>query len=235
MARIKYSALVSDMRNKLNGSVLSKNRAGSYIRNKVTPVNPQTAFQQTIRQRLGSFSTGWRGLTQDQRQAWLSSTKSFPYTDIFGDKKELDGKSLYVKLNMNLANAGQTAITDAPQPASIPVISLAVTTFEAEPSGVDLSLILAFTPASIPAGHSLMVYATDGVPEGITFIKNRYRFLGTGTVTTGTLNITALYEARFGASSARAGLSLGVRVALLNNTTGQMGVPVEVFAPIAAA
>ena len=43
MAKIKMTAIVADMRNKLNGSVFSRNRGGAYIRTKVTPINPQTS------------------------------------------------------------------------------------------------------------------------------------------------------------------------------------------------
>ena len=42
MAKILTTAIVADIRNKLNGSVFSKNRYGAYVRTKVTPVNPQT-------------------------------------------------------------------------------------------------------------------------------------------------------------------------------------------------
>ncbi len=66
MAKIKMTAIVADIRNKLNGTVFAKNRGGAYMRTKVTPVNRQTSDQSTVRNRLGSFAQGFRGLTQDQ-------------------------------------------------------------------------------------------------------------------------------------------------------------------------
>lgn len=227
MARIKYSALVSDMRNKLNGSVMSKNRAGSYIRNKVTPVNPQTAFQQAVRQRLGALSTGWSGLTEAQRQTWIAATPNFPYTDIFGDKKELDGKSLFIKLNSNLANVGSAQINVAPAPVGIPVfgITSAIATLGA---GVD-SFDLTFTSQTVPAGFAVAVYATPPVKAGVSFVKNKFRYLGTTTVTAGAADIAALYNARFAVSGNLSEL-IHVRVALVSTTTGQMGVPTGVIA-----
>lgn len=224
MAKVKYSALVSDMRNKLNGSVLSKNRAGNYIRNKVTPVNPQTAAQQANRQQLGSMSSAWNGLTESQRQSWRGAVASFPYTDIFGDRKELDGKSLMIKLNLNLLNAGQAQIASAPASVAVPELAIVSGTATVA-DGVELVI----TPSTVPVGFSLLVYATPPVNGGVYFVKNKYRFLGTATATAGAVDLQALYNAKFGALSASdVGKAVSVRCALVSNTTGQLGVGVDI-------
>lgn len=227
MARIKYSALVSDMRNKLNGSVMSKNRAGSYIRNKTTPVNPQTQFQQAVRQRLGALSTQWGSLSEAQRQSWIGSTASFPYTDIFGDKKELDGKSLFIKLNSNLANIGVATIQSAPAPVGVPVFGL--TSADATVTASLDSLDLNFNAQVAPAGFVVAVYATPPIKAGVSFAKNKYRFIGTVVPALGTADATAIYQARFG-SAMDVSQHIDIRVALVSNTTGQMGVATGVTA-----
>lgn len=223
MARIKYSALVSDMRNKLNGSVLSKNRAGSYVRNKTTPVNPQTSFQQAVRQRLGALSAQWGALTAPQRSSWTSATSSFPYTDIFGDKKELDGKSLFVKLNSNLANIGSPTITTAPGAVGIPVFGVLSATGDISAGGVS-DLTLTLSQATVPTGFTLAVYCTSPIKPGVSFVKNKFRYLGTATAVASVADITSLYVARFG-DIIPGGYGLEVRVALVSTSTGQMGVP----------
>jgi hypothetical protein len=223
MAKIKYSALVSDMRNKLNGSVASKNRAGSYLRNKVTPVNPQTPFQQANRQRLGSMSSEWRGLTEQQRQSWLNATGAFPYTDIFGDRRELDGKSLFVKLNLNLLNSGSATIVNAPTPVGVPEIEITNLAFD-QVDGVTFDI----NTATVPAGFALLVYATPPIDQGTNFIKNRLRLLGVGTATANEVDATTLYNARFSAPTVGdVGKNVFVRVALVSTTTGQLGVAVQ--------
>lgn len=224
MAKVKYSALVSDMRNKLNGSVLSKNRAGNYIRNKVTPVNPQTAAQQANRQQLGSMSSAWNGLTESQRQSWRGAVTSFPYTDIFGDRKELDGKSLMIKLNLNLLNAGQAQIQTAPASVAIPELGITSGT-----ASVTDGVGLVITPATIPAGFSLLVYATPPVNGGVYFVKNKYRLLGTAVAAAGVVDLETLFNNKFGALSAGdVGKAVSVRCALVSNTTGQLGVGVDI-------
>lgn len=231
MARIKYSALVSDMRNKLNGSVLSKNRAGSYVRNKTTPVNPQTSFQQQVRQRLGALSTGWSALTAAQRSSWIASTPNFPYTDIFGDKKELDGKSLYIKLNSNLSNVGSPNIQVAPAPVGIPVFGIVSALATPGSAGMD-SFDVTVSAATVPAGFALAIYATPPVKRGVSFVKNRYRFIGVFTATASVVDITAAYNARF-PEDYILGSTIHVRGALVSTSSGQMGVPTGVEAEVA--
>lgn len=230
MARIKYSALVSDVRNKLNGSVMSKNRAGSYIRNKTTPVNPQTGFQQDVRQRLGALSSQWSSLTAAQRGTWTNATPNFPYTDIFGDKKELDGKSLFIKFNSNLSNIGSANILSAPTPVGIPVFG--VVSAEAAVTGAIDTFELTLTSATVPAGFALAVYATPPIKAGVSFVKNRFRYIGVATVAAGVADIAALYNARFDSPLPLASETLHVRVALVSTTSGQMGVPTGVVAAI---
>ena len=83
--KIKWGALVVDGRNKIGGQVASKNRNGAYMRNKVTPVNGKSAGQVTVRNRLASLASGWRGLTAGQRLAWNNAVSDYKKTDIFGD------------------------------------------------------------------------------------------------------------------------------------------------------
>lgn len=223
MAKIKFSALVSDMRNKLNGSVMSKNRYGSYVRNKVTPVNPQTNYQQAARQLLGSLSSQYRGLTQAQRLSWINGAGNFPFTDIFGDVRHLSGQTLFVKLNTNLVNAGAATIDTAPLPVGVPELLIEGVTVEAT-AGVISDLSLAVSEATIPVGYALAVYATPPLPASIQFVKNRYRYIGVATVTAGEADILAAYSARFGTAAAL-GEQVHVRVALISTSTGQQGVP----------
>lgn len=224
MARILTTAIVADIRNKLNGSVFSKNRYGSYVRTKVTPVNPQTSFQQAARNRLASLSASWRTLEASQRQAWIDAAVNFPVTNIFGNTEILSGQALYVSLNTNLILGGQAQITDPPAPGSIPVF--AATALSADAGLGELEVTV--SSATVPTGFTMLVYATPSVGTGKQFVKNLYRFIGTATATAGVSDIATIWEARFGTMTP--GQNQWVRVALLNNTTGQVGVPSEVSA-----
>lgn len=229
-AKIKYSALVSDMRNKLNGSVLSKNRYGSFIRNKVTPTNPQTAFQQKARQSLGNLSSSYRELTAGQIASWNQSGVNFPFTDIFGDIKHLSGQTLFVKLNANLEKVGSPRISQPPLPVGFP--ELAIDTFEVEVDDLDnTDASFAVTPELIPAGYKLVVYATPGLSRAVQFVRNRFRFLGAFDANAGVVSIGNALNERFGQPLVDE--VVHIRVAMVSTETGQQGVPVMISGTVA--
>jgi hypothetical protein len=220
MAKLLFTAIVADMRNKLNGTVFSKNRYGAYARTKVTPVNPQTDSQQNTRNNLSTNSQAWRGLTETQRQGWIDAAASFPFTDIFGNSKILSGSALYVKLNNNLVNAGEVAIADAPTPVAIPAINSVTLTATDAPS-----FSLAFDPSPVPADFAMMVFATGNVTPGKSFVKNLYRFIGTVPAAgTTPANLLTAYQAVHG--DPVAGNKIFVRCFLVSTTTGQAGIPI---------
>lgn len=224
MAKIKFSALVSDMRNKLNGSVLSKNRYGSYMRNKVTPVNPQTSFQQNARAVLSALSSGFGSLTEAQRKGWRDLAQNLPFTDIFGDPKILDAKSLYVKLNANLQKIGETIISAAPVKVGVPAVALESGLVSVSGGNVS-GLTLQIEPDAIPAGFALVVYATPGLPAQRNFVKNQFRYIGTFPAVAGEIEFPDEYQARLGTPIV--GSKVTFRAALVSTNSGQQGIPSE--------
>lgn len=228
MAKILFTAVVADMRNSINGTTFSKNRYGAFARTKVTPVNPQTTFQQAARQALGNFSSAWRGLTDSQRQSWIDGAPNFPFTDIFGNQKILSGQALYVALNTNLLNAGQSAITTCPVPVGISPFT--VTGLTATVTGTVLDI--AVSAATVPAGFTALIYATPLITAGRNFVKNRFRFIGTAAAVASVIDAYALWNARFGTLTA--GMKVFVEVVIVSNTTGQMSVPSSAVAIVGA-
>lgn len=222
MAKILTTAIVADIRNKLNGSVFSKNRYGGYVRTKVTPVNPQTAFQQAARNILATNSQAWRGLSEADRQSWISATPSFPFTDIFGNSKVLSGSALYAKLNGNLAQDGSAPLSAAPSPVSIPGLSGLSISAAAGTGVVSISL----DQSVVPTDTVLIVDATPNLGPGISFVKNRFRRVtaAAATITTPVL-ITSEFAARFGAPVA--GQKIFVRVFLISTVSGQSGIALQ--------
>jgi len=228
--KIKWGALVVDGRNKIGGQVASKNRSGAYMRNKVTPVNPRSLAQVTVRQRLSSISQGWRGLTSAQIASWNAAVSDFKKTDIFGDIQNPSGFNLYQKLNNNLRNIGVAAITVPPVPGTT---SIFTTASLAAAAGAQ-TLVATVTPATLPASQSVIVRATPGVSNGKSFVKSEFRQIQVlGSVTAGSINLAAAYIAKFGAIPA-AGLRIFVEFQFVNAVTGQAGKVQQIFAVIAA-
>jgi hypothetical protein len=223
--KIKWGALVVDGRGKIGGQVASKNRAGAYMRNKVTPVNPQTTAQLTARNRLTTFSQGWRGLTQAQRDAWIAAVSDFSRTDIFGDLKNPTGFNLYQRLNNNLVTVGASALTSPPLVESVgEVVANSLT---AEDSTVAESLSLTLSD-DVPANTAIKVFATAPQSPGKNFVKSEYRFIGYQAAATATpIDLLTDYQAKYG-STGTAGQKIFVKIQAVNTNTGQVGTPSEV-------
>lgn len=230
MAKIKYSALVSDMRNKLNGSVLSRNRYGSYIRNKVTPVNPQTQYQQQARALFSAASSAWAGLSTSQRKGFTELAEQHKYTDIFGDQKALDGKAMFVKLNSNLQWAGQEMIEDSPAFTDLEIVNIESAGIYLDSSGID-EFEIETDLQTLPANTTLFVYATPPLPPEINFVKNRLRLLGSFSITAGVVDIADAYQDRFGGDMGALS-KVHLRLRVVSTASGQAGLPTSGIAPV---
>lgn len=219
--KVLTTAIVADIRNKLNGTVFAKNRYGLYGRTKVTPVNPQTTRQQANRAVFGNQSTAWRGLTQDQRNTWIAAAPLFPVTDVFGNSQILSGQALFVRLNSNLVNIGESIILTAPTPVSFPAVIM--TGLTADISSVELNA--AMSVATDPPGFKSLFYATPNIPASRLYVKNRLRSIGVIGIASSTANLLSGWSPQFGTMIA--GQRITARFVLVSTTTGQMSVPSE--------
>lgn len=213
--KAKFGSFIVDGRGKVNGHVISKNRAGSYVRTKVTPVNPRTAAQLTVRSRLTSLSVGWRALTAAQRASWNAAVRNFLTTDIFGDLKAPSGFNLYQRLNGNLLKAGQAQINAAPSPGTVLISNIGALTLTVAGHIVSLAI-----GAAVPAGTTCVVRATPPLSAGINFVKSQLRIIQVvAPAQASPLVLTTNYGNRFGTFVA--GQRIFVSIQFVNNTTGQ--------------
>lgn len=230
MALIKFSALVSDMRNKLNGSVLAKNKGGNYMRNKTTPVNPQTEAQMIKRAQFGALSAAYRSLSAADIDKWNAAAANFPYTDIFGDSRTLSGSQLYVKLNNNLAQVNTPALTTPPNPAGTGTPSVTSVLVEVTDETITPTMALIGAPAS-----ARIVYeATRALSDGVRFYKNEYRQIAVSSSLTPVLpaDLWNAYINKFGAPVV--GENISFRIHLVNSATGEASVGVTAKASVVA-
>lgn len=221
--KCKWGAVVVDGRNKLGGHVASKNRAGAYWRTKVTPVNPNTAFQAAVRNRLSQLATAWSGITAGNRLLWNNAVAAFKKTDIFGDVRNPTGFNLFQRLNNNLLRIGIAQIDVPPLPVAIPVIPAAV--LVATNAGV---MTVTFDSAPDITASVIEVEATPAISPGVSFVKSEFRLIGILPAVapiTFIANIAALYIAKFGAIGA-VGQQILIRMKQVSNVSGQAGIPV---------
>ena len=219
MAKIKFGMMMTDARGKLGGQVFSKNRAGAYVRTKVTPANPRTITQMVSRSILGTLSAGWNGLTDAQRASFNNAVNGWQKTNIFGDMVKPTGKNLYTSLNKNLLQANLATVNVAPQKMDLPALSGFSATIDLTNSEIDLGI------STIPAGVVLQVSATPTLNAGVNYVAGKSRvllYIPAGAVDEG--DIFDAYVDRFGAPTAGANIHFQLKYI---GTNGQAGVPVS--------
>jgi hypothetical protein len=221
--KVKFGMMMTDGRGKLGGQVASKNRSGNYVRTKVTPSNPQTAFQMQARAKLGSLSQGWRDLTESEKLAWNNAVDMFQKTDIFGDLRKPTGKNLFTGFNLNRFNVAATSVLRTPpsSPTPIrPVIGLVAEIDLATPEfQVEATLGTIATPVT---GQVMIIEATAPMSAGAFYAKNNFRQIATVAITTGAtagMDILSAYQTRFG--TIQAGFNYFVRVKIVSSITGE--------------
>lgn len=228
MAKIKFTAFLADMRGKVAGTVFTKNRAGAIARTKVTPINPNSSFQQAVRSTLTFLSQNWRSLTAAQRSAWNNAVRNFPRTNVFGDAKILSGHQLYVGLNGQLSAAGASLITNPPVPtgaASVDTLALSITVGTS-------TMEVDFTPDPVPAGSALIIEATAPQSPGKSNVTNQFRQATVSVAAaTSPTNIFTDYVAKFGTPPI--GQVVHVRAKMVNTLTGEVSNTLQTSAVVA--
>lgn len=102
MPQIKFSGLVSDMKGKLGGSVLSSNKQGAYMRQNKWGGGRKSNRWDRSKARLSQLANSWRALTLGQQEAWNNAAGDFPFTNKFNQEYIASGYQVYMSLNGTL-------------------------------------------------------------------------------------------------------------------------------------
>lgn len=219
--KMQFGAIVVAGSGKIGGHVASRNKAGAYLRTKVTPVNPQTGYQLEVRERLAGLSQAWRDLTESQRQAWNAAVMDFSRTNVFGELKNPSGFNLYQRINNNLLTIGAASRTTPPQlqsPEANGTMDLA--------ADVSANSVTLTFDTALDLTTRAKIFATAQLSPGKSFVKNEYRLIQILTdADASPLNIFAAYTAKFGALSV--GKKIYVKMVRVQDTSGIEGLPIE--------
>jgi hypothetical protein len=193
MGSIKLAAHLENISGKVGTGVYAKNRGGLYLRNKVTPANPNTSYQQTARAYLTLASAAWKNLTDAKRLAWEALALQIKAVNRVGIEYARSGFSVFVSCYCNAKWIGASPLSDAP------ALILGATLLTLTVTNDGDSIGVAFTPTPVPTGNKLMIYACPPVSAGVSFVKSEYRFLiAAPAATSSAIDIGENYEARFG-------------------------------------
>lgn len=205
------------MRNKLGGTVFSKNRGGAYSKTLVIPANPSSSGQVTKRSNFKAVSQAWKGLTDAQRLSWENAVDNWKRTDIFANIRVPSGFSLYMRINIQLLRVGSAQRTTPPVPAKMPFVPSLSNSFTA--AGTSL-FVLPTAPVGYGAGFKMVIRVTKPVSAGVKFVKNLFADIMVSTAGgTSPFSITAAYALKYGVPAV--GTKIASQVLVVNITSGQ--------------
>lgn len=110
-ARVKYGAMITELKGSVGGQTFQSCRGGFIIRNKPITPKVRSRVQSVIRTVTGNLASSWRALSQADRDTWDAVAPSYPHTDKFGDPATLTGYELYIRANFYLSLAGVSTIS----------------------------------------------------------------------------------------------------------------------------
>ena len=209
--KLKFGAIVTDGRGKIGGHVASKNRAGAYLRTKVTPTNPNTVAQMQARSVLSSLSQQWSTLTESQRLGWNEAVKEWGTTDIFGDIKKPSGINLFVKLNSNLISVGLPQVLDVPAKSEVPAVVIISGSYSVSTGALYITF-----DSNLANGKIALIRATPRLSAGVSFVKSQFRVIGHENVQGASVGLIDAYSSKFGAVSVGDNVYASVQLVLEN-------------------
>lgn len=214
--KIKWGMMMTDGRGKLGGQVASKNRAGAYVRTKVTPSNPQTASQGVVRSILSVLSKRWSGeLTEAQRSAWVEASASGAWdkSDVFGDSRKPSGFNLFVGMNSIQYAVGAAQLTSPPPKVKFLIGTSLSFTADAGNPGV-VNAVYNVEAGDYTPGTRIQIQATAPVSAGKSYVKNLFRDISYESISSanGTMDLSTVYEYKFGSLAGNEGKKIFIRV-----------------------
>lgn len=256
MALVRYGNGVSELRGSIAGNVFSRGRSGAIVRNRTTPVNPNTQAQADFRYLFSQTAANYTTLTKSQQEAWTEYAQMLTFwRNRLGEPYTPSGRQVFQYCNTNLAlvNANLVAVTPGspsynfPTGAQIVVPNFDLVTKPDPPlfTNGDKSFALGLTSGAITtfesnasaippnANDDIQRFIVEATPVMRPTMRNRsnlYRFINSfdGSVNT-EIDIVSAYNLVFNQSGLTAGQVGLVRISTVNKG-GLRSDPVEITA-----
>ena len=198
------------------GVTASQNKGAIFIRTRGTGSKKRTADQATIKSIFRMLQQNWKHLTQAEIVAWNNAAKSQSGRRVLGQKAQLTGANLYLRLNFWVVRCGGQPIGLPPVLAGIEQPAVA----EAAISNGSFMFRLNSVPEQA-AGLRLVIMATGPQTVGtVTGVGRGSTFCEPLVPSAGAVNLLQQYAAKFGTPNAGKP-KVFLRYFFVNPTTGE--------------
>lgn len=196
MAKVKLSAIISDLRGKLQNVVFTGSRSGLNIRTRVKPTNPNTSFQSAVRAFFAVFTVAFRSLSEVNIALWNATAAIGNKSNVFGDSYRTTGHKLFVAQNVTNGLFGDGNQIDEPITPVIPdPVGISAIDFDSDPETATVTL-----DDAVPADTVLVITASSQLSAGVSNATGKLVVIKTFPAATGAgdLDIATEYTAHFG-------------------------------------
>lgn len=197
MAVIQYTGLVAGMQGKINGSVLSRGRAGQLIYKSPVQRKEPTNAQLSVRGAFSAIAAFWRALTPEEREDWITIADANPLPNRFGDPMTVSGYAYFQRM-LSLGSPFLSPASLAPDLSADSVYEFstvsAASDIELTDEGYQLTNVEALGTSlnDSAAANQWNLYISLPVPDfGLPYFKTWY-LIGQGTFSPGLGSAAAL-------------------------------------------
>ena len=198
------------------GVTASQNKGAIFIRTRGTGSKKRTADQATIKSIFRMLQQNWKHLTQAEIVAWNNAAKSQSGRRVLGQKAQLTGANLYLRLNFWVVRCGG-------QPIGLPPVLTGIEQPAVAEAAISNGSFM-FRLNSVPeqaAGLRLVVMATGPQTVGtVTGVGRGSTFCEPLVPTAGAVNLLQAYAGKFGMPNAGKP-KVFLRYFYVNPTTGE--------------
>ena len=196
--RYKPSIAFDRMSGSAKGVTASQNKGAIFIRTRGTGSKKRTADQATIKSIFRMLQQNWKHLTQAEIVAWNNAAKSQSGRRVLGQKAQLTGSNLYLRLNFWVVRCGG-------QPIGLPPVLTGIEQPAVAEAAISNGSFM-FRLNSVPqqaAGLRLVIMATGPQTVGtVTGVGRGSTFCEPFTPGVGAVNLLQQYAAKFGMPNA---------------------------------
>ena len=196
--RYKPSIAFDRMSGSAKGVTASQNKGAIFIRTRGTGSKKRTVDQATIKSIFRMLQQNWKHLTQAEIVAWNNAAKSQSGRRVLGQKAQLTGSNLYLRLNFWVVRCGG-------QPIGLPPVLTGIEQPAVAEAAISNGSFM-FRLSSVPeqaAGLRLVIMATGPQTVGtVTGVGRGSTFCEPFTPGVGAVNLLQQYASKFGMPNA---------------------------------
>lgn len=179
MAVVQYSAVVTQLRGKLGGSVFNKSRNAYTLQNKQKQPKGSRGFQSEVRNFFSKYQRTWKSLTPSVRLNWGVAATNNPTRDRFGNPTILSGYNQYIKASMLAEYANAPALSEpytgaAPANAFIDVYDADSRYTQAVDGNTIIDADYIITTSSASSSWYVILDISEPISEGVTAYHGRW-------------------------------------------------------------